>query len=95
MKCYEMKTDKIKVKVDGGYLVAERNPDLDFDGICIYFETNNGDMIDIVLTECKAQNDYKKIDVYTYEDVSSEDWTRKYVIDSEEINKVIKINYAK
>ena len=77
--------NEIRVKVDGGYLVAGRNSDPDYDGIYIVFETDDGDIIDVVLTECKAQNDYKKIDVYTYEDVYTEEWTRKYTLDNKEI----------
>lgn len=85
-----MKDSEIRVKVDGGYLIAGRNPDPDYDGIYIMFETDDGDNIDVVLTECTAQNNYKKIDVYTYEDVYTEDWTRKYTIDNDEIHKAIK-----
>ena len=84
-----MNTNEIRVPVKGGYLVASRNIDPDYDGINIYFETDNGDMIDIVLTECKAEKNQKVIDVYCYEDVTSEDWTRKYIIDSEEIKKFL------
>lgn len=84
-----MDNNTIRVKMDGGYLVAGRNPDPDYDGIYIVFETDDGDIIDVVLTECKAQNDYKKIDVYCYEDVCTEDFTRKYTIDSKEIYKAL------
>lgn len=80
-----MKNETIKVKVNGGYLVAGRNSDPDYDGIYIVFETDEGDIIDVVLTECKAQNDYKKVDVYTYENVYTEEFTRKYTLDNKEI----------
>ena len=56
-----MNANEIRVKVNGGYLVAKRNPDPNYDGICIVFETDDGDIIDVVLTECKAENDKKKI----------------------------------
>ena len=81
--------NEIRVKVNGGYLVAGRNSDPDYDGIYIVFETDDGDIVDVVLTECKAENDYKKIDVYTYEDVYTEWWTRKYTLDNEAIYKAI------
>jgi len=84
-----MNNDEIRVKVDGGYLVAGRNTDPDYDGIYIVFETDDGDIIDVVLTECKAQNDYKKIDVYCYENVYTEEFTRKYTLDNKEIYKAI------
>lgn len=84
-----MNTNEIRVPVKDGYLVATRNTDPDYDGISIYFETDNGDMIDIVLTECKAEKNKEEIDVYCYEDVYSEDWTRKFIIGSEEIKSAI------
>lgn len=86
------KNKEIRVKVNGGYLVAERNPDPDYDGITILFETNDGDIVDIVLTECKAEDNKKKINVYCYEDVRTEDYTKKYIIDNEEIQKAISGN---
>ena len=84
-----MDKNEIRVKVNGGYLVAKRNPDSDYDGIYIAFETDDGYIIDVVSTECTAQNDYKKIDVYYYEDVYTEGFTRKHTIDIEEIYKVL------
>ena len=75
-----MENNKIKVEMNGGYLIAERNPDKDYDGITIYFETKEGDIIDVVLTECKNELDRKTIEVYCYENVFTEDFTRKYEI---------------
>lgn len=80
-----MDKEQIRVPVKGGYIVAERNPDSDYDGITVYFETTDGDIMDIVLVESKRENEYDKTDVYCYEDVFNEDWTRKYSIDHEEI----------
>lgn len=80
---------QIRIKIKDGYLVAGRNSDPDYDGIYIVFETNEGDIIDVALTECKTENDMKKIDVYTYEDVYTDNWTRKYTLDTDEINKVL------
>lgn len=84
-----MDKNEIRVRVNGGYLVAGRNSDPDYDGIYVVFETDDGYIIDVVLTECKADNDYKKIDVYTYENVYTEEWTRKHTLDIEEIYKAI------
>lgn len=84
-----MDKNEIRVQVNGGYLVAGRNSDPDYDGIYVVFETDDGDIVDVVLTECKAQNDYKKIDVYSYEDVYDEGFTRKHTIDIAEIYKAI------
>ena len=86
-----MDKNEIRVKVNGGYLVAGRNTDPNYDGIYIVFETNDGVVIDVVYTECKAENDKKKIEVYCYEDVYTEDFTRKYTLDSEEIYKALDI----
>ena len=86
-----MDKNEIRVKVNGGYLVAGRNTDPDYDGIYIVFETNDGVVIDVVYTECKAENNKKKIEVYCYEDVYTEDFTRKYTLDSEEIYKALDI----
>lgn len=84
-----MENNEIRVKMNGGYLVASRNPDPDYDGIVIMFETNDGTVIDVVYAECKSENDKKKIDVYCYEDVYDEDFTRKYTLDSDEIYKAL------
>lgn len=84
-----MNNNEIRVKVNGGCLVAGRNPDPDYDGIYVVFETDNGDIIDIVLTECKAENNRSKIDVYCYEDVYTEDFTRKYTLDNNEVYKAL------
>jgi hypothetical protein len=84
-----MNENEIRIKVSGGYIVARRNTDPDYDGVYVVFETDNGDIIDIVLTECTAQNDYKKIDVYTYEDIYTEDFTRKFTLDNNKICRVL------
>ena len=80
---------EIRVKMNGGYLVAGRNADPNYDGIYVVFETNDGTVIDVVLTECKEDDNRKKIDVYCYENVYNEDYTRKYTLDSEEIYKAL------
>ena len=57
-----MDKNEIRVKVNGGHLVAGRNSDPDYDGIYIVFETDDGDIVDVVLTECKAENNKSKIE---------------------------------
>jgi len=86
-----MNKNEIRVKMNGGYLVAGRNADPNYDGIYVVFETDDGTVIDVVLTECKEENNRKKIDVYCYEDVYDEAFTRKYTLDSEEIYKALDI----
>lgn len=81
-----MNKNEIRVKVNGGYLVAERNADPNYDGIYIVFETDDGDIIDVVSTGCNTQ---KQIDVYSYEDVYDEGYTRKHTLDIAEIYNAI------
>lgn len=84
-----MENNQIRVKVNGGYLVAGRNLDPEYDGIYIVFETDDGNLIDIVLTECESENNKEKIEVYCYEDVYNEDFTRKFTINNKEIYKAL------
>lgn len=81
--------NQIRVPMNGGFLVAERNGDPDYDGISIMFETSDGDIIDVVCAECKAEFNRKKIDVYTYEDAYDEDVTHKYTLDVKDIYEAI------
>lgn len=75
-----MSVNEIRVKVNKGYLVAGRNPDPNYDGIYIIFESEDGNSIDIVTTECKSEYNKERIDVYCYEDVNREDFTRKFTV---------------
>ena len=84
-----MSDNEIRVKVNGGYLVAGRNIDPDYDGIYIVFETDDGDLVDIVLTEAKSEYNKEKIDVYCYEDEYDDDFTRKYTLDSKKIYRAL------
>ena len=84
-----MNNNEIRVKVNGGYLVAGRNSDPNYDGIYIVFETDDGDLIDVVLTECKTANNKEKIDVYCYEDVCCDDFTSKYTLDIKKIYRAL------
>ena len=86
-----MNNNELRVKMSGGYLVAGRNADPNYDGIYVVFETDDGTVIDVVLTECKEENGRKRIDVYCYKDVYTEDFTRKYTIDSDDIYKALDI----
>ena len=70
----------------GGSIIVERNPDSDYDGVTVLYETENGGIVSIVCVECKAENNYEKIDVYTYENELSDEFTRKYTLDKNKIN---------
>lgn len=82
---YEKRMGTIIVPVNDGFLVAGRNADAGYDGIYIVFETNDGDVIDIVTTACKEDEDKKKINIYSYLDVYSDDYTSKDTIDIDKI----------
>lgn len=71
---------EIRVKTIGGTLIAEQNFDPDYAGISIVFETEDRNVIDIVGVECKAETGQKELDIYSFEDVSTEDCTRKVTI---------------
>lgn len=75
----------IRIKVNGGYIIAYRNDNRDYDGITIMFEADDGTLADIIVVESKSENDYKQTDVYCYEDVSSDEFTHKFTIDHEKI----------
>lgn len=77
--------EEIRIAVKGGYLIAARNTDVDYDGISIMFETSDGDIIDIVRAECRSEYDYDQTDVYCYENVFTEDFTRKFTVDHEDV----------
>jgi len=84
-----MDTDKIRVKVNGGYIVAGRNADPNYDGIYIIFQTDDGYIIDLVVTECPTQDDKKKINVYSSENIYDEGFTRKQTFDIAEMTKAL------
>ena len=88
-----MNDNEIRVKMNGGYLVAGRNAVPNYDGIYVVFETDHGDIIDVVLTECKTENDKSNVDVYCYEDVYTEDFTKKYTLDNKEIYKALSLDW--
>lgn len=82
-----MNNNEIRVKIKGGYLVAGRNSDPNYDGIYVGFESDDGYVADVVVIESKTEDNKENIDVYTYEDECTEDWTRKYTLKPKEFNK--------
>ena len=81
--------DKIKVKVNNGYLVATSYPYTEWSGITVYFETDGGDIIDLVSIENTAESGCDKIHTYVFGDVFDEDFTHKFVIKHDEIKKML------
>lgn len=80
-----MEVGKIRVPVNGGFLLAGRNEGTDCDGIYIMFETDDGDIIDIVTTECRKDTNKRKINIYSYLDVYSDYYTSQSTIDIDKI----------
>ena len=60
---------------------------VDYDGIYVVFESDDGYVADVVVVESKTENNKETIDVYTYEDEYTEEWTHKYTLRSAEFNK--------
>ena len=88
-RCPKCGYEAVRVKVDGGHIIAGRNPDPNYDGISVMFETDKGDIIDIVLIESPIDTEHKITNIYTYEDVYQEDYTSKYVIKHDNIDKAL------
>lgn len=84
----QYRDNQARIKIPGGELVAEENPDLENPGICVYLELENGDILDLALMEHHNQNGKSIVEVYDYEDVWSEDWTKKHSIDLSEAKEV-------
>jgi hypothetical protein len=61
-----MKNNEIRVKINGGYLVAGRNADPNYDGIYVVCESDDGYIADVVVVESKTEDNKENIDVYTY-----------------------------
>jgi len=80
---------EIRIKVNGGFLVATRNCDTNNDGITVTFETEDNDIIDIVDVKCEDVTTREKIKVRCYEDVYDEDFTKEYTIDTNEAIKAL------
>ena len=82
--------DEIRVKIDGGHLVASKNPDSDYDGISVYYERIDGTIVDIVIVEAKEENKRENIDVYCYKNIWTDDFSEKFVLNTKEITKMFK-----
>ncbi len=74
---------QIRIRMKGGWLVTKRCKDVDNDGVEIFFETVNGDIVDIV--GVNALPDTDKIDVYTFSDAFDENYTNEFTLNTEEI----------
>lgn len=73
--------EKIVIPVSGGKLVVESNPDPDYLGFSLHFQSDTGAETPILLVESTASEDYAKTNVYCYEDPETEEWMRKFTIE--------------
>ena len=88
-RCPKCGYEVVRVKVDGGHIIAGRNPDPRYDGVCVMFETNAGDIIDLVLVESPDETERKVTNIYTYEDVYQEDYTKKCINKNDDIYRAL------
>lgn len=87
-----MKNSEIRIRVDGGFLVSHRNEDPDYDGVYICFESDDGDVTNIVFAETNPRNNNKVIDVYSYADIHSKESTSAFSIKTEDFNEATGTN---
>ena len=73
------------VEVNGGRLIVMKSADPGNPGISVGYETESGEIIDVVYVEVKSENNNRDIDVYTYEDVTTDEWTRKCTLKHDDI----------
>lgn len=81
--------EELKVKVNGGTLVAGALADPNNPGIYIQFETDKKDRVDIADIEVKNENGNKDIVALLFENVQSDECTRKFTLRSADIQKAL------
>jgi len=69
--------ERIEIISSNGILDVLRNPDPDYDGVSICYESSKGCLCDLVRIETRAGESYEKIHIYLYEDPNDEGYTRK------------------
>lgn len=79
--------NEIRIKVSGGYLVAGLNSDPEYPGVYLCFEKGDGTALDLAMAESPAGTN--KINTYIYEDIYTEDWTRKLSFKISDIYKAL------
>ena len=74
---------ELKIKINGGTLVAGAYDDPNNSSVFICFETEEGDIIDIATASTHGNN--KNIHVYVFEDVTAEDPTYEFILKHKEM----------
>lgn len=72
--------NEFRIPLISGTFIVSENPDPDYSGAAILFETADGDMVDIALVECRKEDNYEKIHTFVYADVCNEDFTNKFTV---------------
>lgn len=80
---------ELSTGVNGGSLVASVSRDVDYPSIGICYQTEDGDLLDIAVAECKRESGNQNIDVYVFEDVYTEDYTRKFTLKKADIDEAM------
>ena len=81
--------DEIVVKINGGSIHAWKAHDPDYPAVGLSYHTEDGTMIDIACAETIMENGGTDVTVYTYDDVYSEDWQRKFVIRKADVDRAL------
>ena len=75
----------IAVRIGNASIVAYQSPDPEYPGIDLMYRTEEGTLIDLVVAKAHPEDGYKDVHLYLYEDVYTEDYTRKIVIRRKDI----------
>ena len=82
--------NEFRIPLISGTLIVSENPDPDYSGASILFETANGNTVDIALVECRKEDNWEKIHTFVYADVCNEDFTNKFTINVDNIDDFFK-----
>ena len=71
--------------MEGGYLVATKHEGLDYKGLYVTFEADNGEAIEIVAAEMSEEMGKDNLKVYCYQDPFVDEATDTYLIKNEDL----------
>ena len=78
--------DTISVPINGGTLVAGKGCDPEYPAVYIAYRTENYCEIDLAIASTYFAEGGKDVTVYTFDDVYSEDYQRKFIIRKKDID---------
>lgn len=79
-----MNNNELKIKINGGELVAQVGSDPDFPSIYLFLRRDNGNEYDLAVAEAPITG--KNVSVYTYKNPEIDDWTDKFTITAEQLD---------